>query len=850
MNDVLRLACEYSLLLVCGSTLLLGMGCLAVAACRSPAHRQRLAELTVGGILVWLVLTLMPLPRFASPLLRVLGEAASNANVPAFPAPLDQALSAESPVVSESFLQADPLPSIPIELEPSNLIVPPDPEASFPLLNNAEASPAVLTIAEDETRSPLPVPSPTQSWLAAPSFCLILVSLYMIGAAACAALLLIGHGLLLWIRLSGQRPPAWLDTDYQQFACKAHVPAAELLVSQRCSRPISWGLLRPAIVLPDRLCREANRRLVATVLLHELGHVARRDAWGNLLFCLASPLLYCHPLYWWLRREWNLAAELVADDWAAWQTGKDAYVEELMDLARTSPASGFPFVGVTAVFSSPSQFYRRMQMLLVREQPLSTRTSVMWQVASIAVAVLGIVLASSLGGVRPAIAQDKPALPGEVPPAVEAPAIDPSPALPGEPPAAGPQPPAVPDPPQPPQPPSPGELPRDPFAPEGNGVPTVPALPDPAHRNATAAKPEAQDQAAAIRELRAEQAQLEARLQALQARLKELGGVPYTTANPGKRKSKLEANTKEYVTLTRVDKDGAVWNELWTIDERGQTQKLIQREAAGKLPVNVETEPTADGKIVKTFEGKDGSTVHVYDSRTGKLIETRQEKARGKREKPRTNRDPLATPEKLENPTLQPNNPLEPPSAGTAKPLPSISVALQAGLPSLPAAETAPAITPANPAVRGTTNNSLPTTRVQERSQGSSGRELDLLALATSYADAVGSLEATQAKLADIEAVEAKSSGTVPKQEITSARLAVAAAQRKEQLLQRIAKVALESVSKELDRATQLHKNGIATASDMEEAQTRMEILKQILSTQAGSERSESPGSSSSGQRK
>jgi beta-lactamase regulating signal transducer with metallopeptidase domain len=819
MNDVLRLAWDSSLLLVCGSTLLLGLGCAAVAACRSPVHRQRLAELTVGGFLIWLVLTLVPLPRLASPWFGSRGDVAAEATVPTSPASVGAALPVESQVVPDLLPQVDPFAAIPLPLEPSEFILL-DESEGLPILD-AAPPPAISPIADDELRWPIQTPAAVTSWASAASLFAIVVGLYLVGAAACVALLLVGHGLLAWIRATGKRPPVWLDTDYQALAGKAHIPTAELLVSQRCSRPISWGLLRPAIVLPDRLCRETNRKLVGAILLHELGHVARRDAWGNLLFCLATPLLYCHPLYWWLRREWNLSAELVADDWAAWQTGKDAYVEELMDLARTSPARGFPFVGATAVFSSPSQFYRRMQMLLTREQPLSTRTSVLWQLTAIVVAMLGIALASSLGGVRPALAQDNPAVPAEAPPAVEAPAFEPLPAVDDLKPAeltkeAG----------LPPADLKPAEPPRDPFAPQDNEAPTVPAPANPIHRNATATNPEA-----IIQQLRNERAQLEAKLLALQARLREL--APDTAEEPAAAPPKLPVNAKGLIELMRVEKDGKLWSETWTTDQRGQPAKLVKREAAGSIPVEGATQPTIDGTVLKTVEGKDGSTtVHVFDAATGKLIETRREKRSSKGGKSRNNGLPA-------NPSdgIDFSLPPQPKSSGDSNATPSISIAPPAGPTLLPAVE---AVAPPG-AVAPT-----PTTRVPERAAASiSRRELDLVSLATSYADAVGNLETAQARLADIESVEAKSSGTIPKQEITSARLAVVAAQRKEQLLQRIAKVALTGVSKELDRATQLHKNGVVPESDLEEAQTRAEILKQILGTQPGSAGNEPARSSS-----
>jgi hypothetical protein len=49
--------------LLAGVTLLLTFGCLAVAAHRSPVHRQRLAELAIAATLIWVILAVTPLPR-------------------------------------------------------------------------------------------------------------------------------------------------------------------------------------------------------------------------------------------------------------------------------------------------------------------------------------------------------------------------------------------------------------------------------------------------------------------------------------------------------------------------------------------------------------------------------------------------------------------------------------------------------------------------------------------------------------------------------------------------------------------------------------------------------------------
>ena len=87
------------------------------------------------------------------------------------------------------------------------------------------------------------------------------------------------------------------------------------------------------------VCSEERATALRCVLRHELTHVARRDALGQLLFNLAFPLFYFHPLYWWLRSRVHLAAELIADDRAVDGEAKPCYVQALIDLARRRAAA-------------------------------------------------------------------------------------------------------------------------------------------------------------------------------------------------------------------------------------------------------------------------------------------------------------------------------------------------------------------------------------------------------------------------------------------------------------------------------------------------------------------------------
>ena len=110
------------------------------------------------------------------------------------------------------------------------------------------------------------------------------------------------------------------------------------------------------------------------------------------------------------------------------------------------------------------------------------------------------------------------------------------------------------------------------------------------------------------------------------------------------------------------------------------------------------------------------------------------------------------------------------------------------------------------------------------------GQQLDLVSLATSYADAVSVLEAAQARID--ENAKLSDTSAISQHEVRNAKLAFSAAQRKEQLLRSIAEVATESAAQEFERSSQLHKSGQITASAAGEAKARMDILKQILHMQ------------------
>lgn len=147
------------------------------------------------------------------------------------------------------------------------------------------------------------------------------------------------------------------------------------------TQPVTFGVARPVVLLPDSL-REYAPEVQRAVLAHELVHVQRHDwAWivGEELVRAA---LWFHPAMWWLISRVQLAREEVVDEIVVTITGKRrTYVEALLAFADSTPLSPAP------AFARRRHLFRRMT-LISREAVMSARRVVV-SCAVMAMAVAG-----------------------------------------------------------------------------------------------------------------------------------------------------------------------------------------------------------------------------------------------------------------------------------------------------------------------------------------------------------------------------------------------------------------------------------------------------------------------------
>ncbi|MFI5378619.1 MAG: M56 family metallopeptidase [Tepidisphaerales bacterium] len=749
MTGLITFLCEHGLMLLAGSTAMLAGGTIVAAIVRSPAHRQRIAECSVAAVIVWAVLACVPMRRVevwpARPQMTPVG-APSPSTITRVQPPTPDAILFDGQIPPEVIAGAQPEPT-------------PIPAVR---LSAGQTAAAVAVRA-------LPVqPARPIRWdrMAAWAF--------VVGAGAMAGWLLIGRVVLWRVIARSETPAAWLGELFASLP-KSRRLRPQLLVSPALSRPVSFGLWRACIVLPASLADPTKRQCVRQVLLHELAHLCRGDGWGNLVLNLGMIGLYFHPLYWWLRAQAGLSRELVADDWAARQSDRQTYVQELIVLARMN-GGGLQAAATMGILGSTSQFYRRMHMLLGRQTVLATRCSRVWRIAMAAGWSVAVIGAAALMGVGPAGAQDAPAperpLPGMPGAAVGMPVPPGNHSVPGGAPAAA----------------------REEDAKVTN-LPTSASV-----RNYVMARE--------LDRLTEAEFKLGGALrdaQMMYERVKALADKGKPILEVEKALESEASAAAMALSQLRIKRDEAVDQYSKDHPNVKKLERLIELTRSQYDARREELRVKYTNLIVESLKDQVAQTQADLESVQKRLDLLRREFEIKAAEE----HDPRSVTNKARTGAGEPPNPIG--SGGLPPGTPRVG---RGGL-GLPAADP-------------TIPNHIPATPTQAAAPAAvGGVQLDLVNLANSAVTSVGTLHLAEVDLARMK--QLANTHTVSQEELSHAETNFQTAKRRVDLFRGLVKVALSAAERELKTAHAEYTQGLAPRTREDEAATKIEMLKLIL---------------------
>ena len=280
---------------------------------------------------------------------------------------------------------ADAAPAIPVAA----------PSHQMPGPASAAMPPTVREVAVD-VRPDLIKPATSLETL--PSGQTVVVGIWGIGVLLLVARLGIAYLKLSTLLRSAQAVPDRIAAEVRRIAasleCRGPVRVRS---SRQYAVPFLYGLRRPVLVLPERMCQPDYRSQLPAVIAHELTHVGSGDFGWNLAVQAVSILLWFHPLVWRIGSAHRAACDAVCDAVSASYLGDvQAYCRTLARVALEGAAS-FPVAGLAMAGSCDV----RKRIAALQQRLFATSLG---RRAVIGVTAVGLLLVTLLAGVRLAVA--------------------------------------------------------------------------------------------------------------------------------------------------------------------------------------------------------------------------------------------------------------------------------------------------------------------------------------------------------------------------------------------------------------------------------------------------------------
>jgi len=199
------------------------------------------------------------------------------------------------------------------------------------------------------------------------------------------------------IRLRGRAVPesvlALLRDCQSQLGLKQAIGIKQ---SDEMPSPAVCGLLKPTVLIPSSLVAQLDADKLRSVLLHELGHIHRKDLWINMFQTILQLFYFYNPFVrlgnHWIRRTREQANdEHVLCHLDGRRQDYSATLLEIASAALARPALAMRMIGVA---EPKTQLHERITLIMKKPLPKNSRTGALGIAALVIAALLLLPMAA------------------------------------------------------------------------------------------------------------------------------------------------------------------------------------------------------------------------------------------------------------------------------------------------------------------------------------------------------------------------------------------------------------------------------------------------------------------------
>src|SRR5688572_13363785 len=226
-----------------------------------------------------------------------------------------------------------------------------------------------------------------------PSRALVFAGLWILGAFAVLVRLAAGTAVVSRMAIRGHRvtDEKWLGLLHRLAVGLGIRRPLTLLRGDSLGVPVTWGIVYPVVLLPDDADSWPEERR-KYVLVHEMAHVKRLDAFTQLVAQFALAVFWFNPLVWIAAKEMRREREHACDDYVLTHgTKPSVYATDLLELVQTIDTDTHRNVApafAALAMARRSEFEGRMLSILnprIRRNGLSRKGVVMSLITAILV---------------------------------------------------------------------------------------------------------------------------------------------------------------------------------------------------------------------------------------------------------------------------------------------------------------------------------------------------------------------------------------------------------------------------------------------------------------------------------